>query len=226
MKRTGKLGTRAGLTLLEVLIGSMILFLLAGTLTQSLRAMRSTTATGGALVRAQDAGQRALERIRDDLRRSGFVGNYPYLGLVDGVPDDPAFAAHGHVAAPKLAVAGDFDFGPNREIVFVLPADLDNNGEPDVDAAGDLVWSVDEVSYVVVPDANGVNWLERRVNGAGPRRVCRNVERITFEDWWIDNTVPLGDAVRVRIFFREPSENGTRARYSVQAVVRLQNGNG
>jgi hypothetical protein len=170
---------------------------------------------------AQQLGATTLSSILADLRVSGLAAPYPYL-FEDGDADAP-FDDHDHAPAQELAAAGDDDFGPNREIVFLRPADDDSDGVPDFEPDGALAWGADEISYVLTTGADGINVLERRINGQPGRVVARFVERVTFDD--INTSgfeVPLG-AVRVRIWFRLPDGKGGTFRYSVEATVRLRN---
>lgn len=223
MKHSTRSGPRGGFTLVEMSIALVILLVLAGSLTQTSRALKGITITGSIQEALQEDGVRAMRSIIDDLRRSGDLVDYPYLFL-DGNANG-GFDAHDHAAATKTAVDGEPDFGPNREIVFLLPADADADGVPDVDAAGALEWDATEFSYVVVTDAEGVNVLQRRVDGANPRTIARHVERIAFDD---STTAGLGevpvDAVRVRLFLRMRDDQGTVHRYSTESVVQLRNG--
>ena len=117
---------RGGFTLLEMLVATAILLLLAGMLLQSLLGLRHASASGATNARIQDRGQKAMRRIVTDLRVSGFIDqpagfpDYPYM-FQGGAPD-PLFVAHAHVPAAKQAAASEYDFGANREIVFRLPA--------------------------------------------------------------------------------------------------------
>ncbi len=227
-QRNGRTGARAreGYTLIEMIFATSILLVLAGMLLQSLLGLRHATASGGAGARVQDRGQRAMERIIEDLRISGFIDqagalpDYPYL-FVDGNAD-PRFMVHRHLAAAKQAQQSEYDFGANTEIVFRLPDDADGDGVPDVDANGQLVWDPREFSYVVVTNANGQNELQRRIDGGTPEIVTRNIERIVFSDRVTSGFVPLG-SIGVQIFFREPDDDGVVHRFSLQAVVRLRN---
>jgi hypothetical protein len=208
-----------------MLLATGILLLLAGMLLQSLLGLRQATTSGGTAARMQDGGQRALQRVVDDLRVSGIVSqvglpDYPYL-FEPGFAD-PLFAVHDHVQANQQADADDYDFGATREIVFRLPADADVDGVPDVDAGGSLVWDVREFSFVVVTNADGVNELQRRIDGLQPEVIARYVERVVFSTRQFSPTVPLG-SVRVEIFFRQPDENGLVHRYSIETVVRMRN---
>ena len=216
---------RAGFTLVEVLIASVLFCLLVATFGRSLAGLAAERAALQTSAGLQDMGARATGMVYADLRQSGFVAangvNYPYL-FEDGNAEVP-FAAHFHVPAAKQAEAADADFGPNREVVFCRPADLDGNDVPDVDGAGELAWSADEVSYVVVTEA-GVNYLQRRLNGGEARTVASHVERIAFDDATSSGfEVPLG-ALRVRIWFRRNDDTGLQHRYFIETTMKLRNG--
>jgi len=217
---------RAGFALLELMIGTLILLLLVGALTQSLRMMSQGTASTDIDGQLQTQAQQALRSIIASLKPSGFVtvgGNsFPYL-FEDGNATG-AHAASAHAAPTHTASATDPDFGPNREIVFVRPADADNDNRPDLDAAGNMIWSGDQFSYVLVSRVDGSNVLQRRVNGGAIRAIANNIERITFDNNASSGfQVPLR-AIRVRIWLRERDARGALHRYFTEAVVKLRNG--
>lgn len=226
MKRSRPARRRAGTTIIELAIGASLLLLLVGTLTETLRSLKRGTVDAGIDSQFQAQGQLALRTIVDDLKRSGFatVGGNDFPNLFLDGDAQGAFAAHAHVPAVHAAVAGDPDFGPSREMVFLQPADVDDDDRPDLDGAGRLVWSADQFSYVLVTRNDGVNVLERRINGGAGRRIVHHVERITFDD----NTTSVGvvplRAIRVRIWFRRLDERGALHRLFVEAVVNLRNG--
>jgi hypothetical protein len=217
-------GIRGGFTLIEMVIVLTMLIVISGVLVNGLGSLRRFADTGSVQSQLQILADRAMVEIIGDLRRSGFVTvggvDYPHL-FDDGMAGD--YVQHDHDPAAKEAEFGDPDFGPNREIVFSLPADADANGVPDVDAGGNLEWDVDEFSYVVNTGPDGVNYLERRVNGAVPSIVTHHVERLVFDD--NDSSVfavPL-DSIRVRVDFR--MEDGGRVyTHTAEATVRLRNG--
>ena len=217
---------RSGFSTLEMLVSVSVLVILTGALVQAVGGLRRLTVGGTERALLQADGTKALTAILEDLRCSGFASvdgkDFPYL--FDGGEPDDDFDDHAHAAAAENAEAGDDDFGPDREIVFVLPADDDEDGVPDVDADGELVWDDEEISYVLVTGADGTNRLERRVDGANGALVARNVERIVFDDAESSGfEVPL-DAVRVRIFMRRVNALGDVERYTAEAVVGLCNG--
>ena len=74
----------------------------------------------------------------------------------------------------------------------------------------------------MITNANGINELQRRIDGGTPEVVTQFVERIVFTDRTVSAFVPLG-SIGIEIFFREPDEDGLVHRYSLQAVVRLRN---
>lgn len=221
MKRSATERLAGGFSLVEFLIGSVVLSIFLGTLVLSSSRMLGMGVASDVRAQAEELGATTLQAILADLRISGFVDEFPYL-FVDG-DAQPPFDAHDHPPAQKQAVAGEPDFGPNREIVFLRPADQDRDGVPDFDAAGDLVWGPVELSYVVVSGPDGINALQRRVNGQTGRTVALHVERIAFDDIVTSGfELPLG-VIRVRVWFRLPDGNGGTFRHAAEATVRLRN---
>lgn len=228
---------KSGLTLVELSIGVVVLAVLGAGLMQSMTSLRRLTQSSTSSSILQDEASTGLAEIVRDLRRSGFVVPdgvlaFPYTFLDGAAVGD--FAHHAHPAALHAAGVGETAFGPTREIVFVLPSDQDDDGDPlnglvpdgrpDIDEFGDVVWGVEQVSFVLVTRTDGVNVLERRVDGANPRAVARFVERVTFDTSIEDPVnVPIG-VVRVRLWMRRLDERGTTHRHFVEQAVRLKNG--
>jgi hypothetical protein len=218
--------SRRGITLLELMIGVMVLLMLVGSLMQSLRSMSRGASYANIDGELQGQAEHALRSIIASLKPSGFAtvgGNaFPYLFL-DGNATG-AYAASAHAPATHTAVRGEPDYGPNREIVFVQPQDADGDNRPDLDAGGQMIWSASQYSYVVVTRADGANVLQRRIDGGSIREIAHHIERITFDDNTSSGfTVPLR-AIRVRIWLRERDERGAIHRYYTEAVVKLRNG--
>jgi Tfp pilus assembly protein PilW len=243
-----------GFTLAELALGTTILFVISAALTLSVSSMKKLTVQGTVDSELQNMAERAMAAIGRDLKHSGFATSagvsYPYVGLLDGVPTGPSaasFAAHAHAAPAHAAHAGDSDFGPNREIVFVAPqlAEMKRLSDgsdipvadpppgaltvvkiypvPALDAAGHMTWQALDQSFVVVTVA-GVNYLQRRTNAANPTVIAHHVERVTFETNAEDVVnIPL-NAVRVRLWFRERDSNGRLHRAFAEATVALRNG--
>lgn len=223
-------GPRAGVTVLEITIASVLLLMTAGMTIRAVVDMRgaATLTTVNSQLSAQ--GERAMERIMDDLRRSGVASvgvlNYPHMFNAGDAGN--GFDVHDHVPAPQSVPDDDPSYVTPREIIFLQPADADapgtaGAGRPDVDANGELVWDTREFSYVVVA-VNGRNELQRRIDGGSPQVVCRDVEWIRFDD----NLQPgLGalpfDVLRVRLALRDVDATGRALRWETEAIVRLRN---
>lgn len=227
---------RRGFTLVEMAIAATILLLLSGALVSSLDSLRDATLTSSVDSKLQEAGERAMRTIIDDLRRSGQVGigpvNYPGFFVDGNAAGD--FAAHAHPPIIQNAVAGEPGFGFSREIVFLLPRDADTwgppavagvpDGIPDLDLNANLVWDPTEFSFVLITGVDGTNRLERRSDAAAPSVVASFVERVLFDDITTDPTMrPF--AVRIRLFLRQADSQGVVHRYQTDATVHMRNGN-
>lgn len=224
-QRTGRAATRAGFSLVELVVGAGLLVILAGALTQSISGLRGLATSGSTRSDLADDAERALEAILADLKMSGSgVLNgraYPYF-FEDGAASAPdAVFAHG--AAPNSAGAGEPDFGPDREIALLRPADADDDNAPDIDGNGDLTWDAVRIAYVRVAGPDGTGELQRRTSDGGRRHLASRVERVVFDDNASSGfEVPLG-SVRVRIWLRAQDETGRLYRHVAEAVVRPRN---
>jgi hypothetical protein len=216
---------RAGFTLLELVISSALTVVLIGALVAAVDALRGLTNAGSARARLVEEGARALDVVRFDLTRSGFLftngKTYPYL-FTDGAAFGD-FADHAHAPTADAAEAGDPDFGPDREIVYVVPLDADGNGMPDLDVNGLPIFDPIECSIVIAIAPDGRRVLERRGPG-GRRTLARDVERVVFDDPVSSGFTVPQNAIRVRIFMRTTDENGALQRHVAEATVRLRNG--
>lgn len=226
---------RAGFTVIEVAIATLVLVIVSGALVTALDGLRGAALTGDVSSRMAQAGETALMRIVEDLRRSGRVNTgtaFPYT-FVDG--DSPFNNAHDHPPAVENAAPGDPDFGPDREIVLILPRDQDTlgppavvgvpDGIPDLDGGGQLIWGAQEFGYALVTWPDGINRLERRVDGAAPGQVVASwVERVRFDDFNSDPlAVPNSFSVRVQLWLRQPDSRGVVHRWNGEAMVRMRN---
>lgn len=222
----------AGFTVLEMAIGATVLLLFAGTIVETMGSMKSGALTSRVEDRAQQNARRALDAIVEDLAYAGIVTadarDYP-LHFDDGVLDgdyDP-YGLITHDEAVENSSAGRDDFGANREIVLLHPADADDDGVPDIVdiVGGQLSWDVDQpISYTLETDDSGTNVLIRRQGNTSSRVVARDVERIRFlssEDTGFQ--IPL-DAVRVELHLMLFDDDGHAYRYRAETTVRMRNG--
>ena len=259
-------GGRAGFTLLEMILGATILALLAPTMISATPSVSRLTESGNLESRIQRDSDRAMARIMEDLRMSGFhtvnEREYPHI-FADGQPASD-FGDFEHTSAPQAATPGEADYGPMCSIILCAPSDLDGNGRPEIDVDGDgipeldgngdgvvsdepedvqgiwderahtisagsrLVWSHEDIAYMVLESAAGENELVRLVsNGEGEREVlARSVERLTFETSQPGAASVSAGTVRVRIDFRATTDSGHLFRTHSEALVRLRNNNG
>jgi hypothetical protein len=98
--------------------------------------------------------------------------------------------------------------------------------ENTIDPENGLVWNHREISYVPVTRPDGVNYLERRVDGdaATARRIARDVELFTVENAADTGFAIPTNALRVRVFFRKRDKQGALYRHSAEVVISLRNG--
>ncbi|MEZ6021268.1 MAG: prepilin-type N-terminal cleavage/methylation domain-containing protein [Planctomycetota bacterium] len=126
---------RGGFTLLEVIMSTTILGVLARSLILLSGSMGSMSQSGGSLALLQQEASKAQEAIMHDLRRSGLhtIGakSFPHV-FENGVPG-VGFEAHGYAPASQSAQPGEYGFGPHRALVFLSPSDLDGDDRPDMD---------------------------------------------------------------------------------------------
>jgi prepilin-type N-terminal cleavage/methylation domain-containing protein len=224
-ERSPRTGQR-GVTLLEMSVSMSLLVVVLGSLAWAMTGLRGLVSSGKNRAALQTSGQLALVEMIEELRQSGIVElnavRYPVV-FEDGDPGENHPGLE-HPVAAENAQAGEPDFGPDRELIFLRPMDADANRRPDLDVDGNLLWSAEEISYVVVTRPDGENYLERRVDGGNPRIVCRFVERLIIDDAETSGfEIPLG-CVRIRLFLRKRDGQGTVHRYFTEGIVALRNG--
>lgn len=220
---------RRGLTALEMTVATALLLLTARISVTAIGELQSVTSSADTSTRLQEAGQRALLRIVDDLRRSGAVTvggkAFPYV-FTDGAAQPP-FEDHAHAAAIRYVAPDGSGVSSSREIVFAQPLDADpagqpGHGVPDVDGAGRLAWEASEFSYVVV-SSGGRNVLQRRVDAGSPELICAGVESVRFDTSLTSPVSIPANAISVQLAMRGRDSQGQIVRYTARAVVRMRN---
>jgi len=218
-------GKNEGYTILEMAISMVILGIVLAGVFSVLGASRSIFQTGITLSSLQDQARKALDQITREVRQSGTVINdphspYPYL-FVDGNAEG-YYAHHWHPPAVSHASPGDPDYGPNREIVFRMAKDVDGDGLLTNASTGEIEWGPEEISYVVLTTDDGVNELQRRINGGSPVAVVRHVERIVFDDYYT-NPGLTKNQISIIIHMRNTTKTGRVLRTYLSTTVNMRN---
>lgn len=213
---------RAGGSLLETMITiSIFPLLIAGALTtlQTSEDENDRMAARADMVRRAD---HALSDMTVELERSGFVvlGGIEYPFLIEGDALDDAPQPHVHEAANPAE-----DGVTAREIVFVLPNDADDDGWPDLDGTMENIdWSLTEISYVLLPDADGSNVLVRREDGGNDRVLVRGVRRFIVDDAATSGFAFPVDVLRIGLELEDDGLGDQRQSLWFTRTVTLPNG--
>lgn len=225
MKVTKLRGKNEGYTILEMAISMVILGIVLAGVFSVLAASRSIFQTGITLSSLQDQARKALDQITREVRQSGTVINdpyspYPYL-FVDGNAEG-YYEHHWHPPAVSHSSPGDPDYGPNREIVFRMAKDVDGDGLLTSATTGAIEWGPDQISYVVLTTDDGVNELQRRINGVLPVTVVRYVERIVVDDYRTDPELTKNQ-ISIVIHMRRTTRTGRLLRTCLSTTVNMRN---
>ena len=179
-----------GFTLLETTIWMVLGVTISGLVASTVSETIGVTTLGQQSASLQDTGRLALQRIAEDLNRSGlhtidgvalphvFSNGLPDSRLGDTwTHDTETLASHAeHLATmgaptqwsagtnPEPFVAPGDHNEPRgvREIVFALPADRDGDGRPVSATDGSIEWGDNLVGYLMIPSGDGTFDLIRR----------------------------------------------------------------
>jgi len=213
MKQTHH-NNQAGFGLLELLITvglfSGLLTLFSMSLQGSAEKQRSSMDQAAAQMNAQ----KGLSAIREALGQTNFGGGLP--AVYDGNDIGADYPALAHPAANA------YDNLPqSRELVFQTLLDADDNGWPDVDAAGNMSWSPTLAALIVTPDAQGVNRLYMVDTDGGRNPLARDVGSLVIDDSASSGfQIPLNQ-LRVRLFMA-PGENEAQAATPLPFETRIE----
>ncbi len=215
-----------GHTLLEMTAVTAILAFVSIALLSLLGTASALFHGGNEKANIEEQGRKALMQISSEIKQAGYFtdettnASYPYI-----FSDNTAagcFADYTHTPAVHQAEEGTSAFGSTREIVFLMAEDADGDGINTDYLTGEIEWSADEISYVLVAGADGVNRLERRVNNGSPELVARYVERLCFDDCTTDASVPYGQ-IRVTLHMRKTTSDGRVIKAMYSTLVKMRN---
>jgi len=218
---------RRGFSLVEALVSSFIFVTLMVAVYAALSDALDFHGIQGTFIKMQMDGRRALERMSGELRMTGRFDNpvagepgYPYV-FTNGVASD-IFAPLSHPAPVRHLPPGDPASGDVRSIVFKTPEDVDGDGLLTASATGDIEWTDDDISYVLVSDAAGTNILERRVNNVTTDVIARGIERITFDTIDTDPAVDF-DEIVITIYMARQTPRGSWLQANLTTCVTMRN---
>jgi hypothetical protein len=117
------------------MLSTAILGVLARSLVMVSQGMGALSQTGGSMSLLQEESSKVQATFIRDLRRSGLmmVNGLSYPHVFEGGVPGAGFEAHAYLPGTQAANAGESDFGPHRAVVFLEPADMDNDRRPDMD---------------------------------------------------------------------------------------------
>lgn len=208
--------TRAGFSLLEMVIALAIFTLVIGSATRLLIDGRELSRATQQRAEAASSAQRALDRALDELREASSTVN-----------PDPATAQGSSTLqfqTPANVVAGVVTWSGMQQLLFEAdPADPQGGGDNDGDGL------VDEGRLVFVRDVGALN--ERRIALASnvprldPDELANNLD--DDGDGVIDeagfNIVRVGEIFTLRLVISEPGPGGAREIGRAEASLRLRN---
>lgn len=220
-RRTG------GFTLVEALVSSFIFIFLLAAVYESLSDSISFQGVQKTYAQMQMDARRALERMSSELRMAGRFSNpvpgqpaYPYI-FTNGAAVG-GFAALSHSAPVQHLAPGNPAFGDVREIAFKIPEDVDGDGLLTAEATGEIEWSTDIYSYVLVTDPNGINVLQRRSGTTVTDTIARYVERLTVNTIDTDPSIGLNEIV-ITIYMARPDNTGQWLQANLTGCVTMRN---
>ncbi|MCP5022392.1 MAG: hypothetical protein GY930_11525 [bacterium] len=202
MKRTRR-NSQAGLGLVELMLTVGLFTGLLTLFSMSLQGFSENQRSSMDQAKAQMNAQKGLSAIREALGQTSFGGGLPEV--FDGNDMGVAFPALAHPVANAYE-----NLPPTRELVFQTLVDADDDGWPDVDAAGKMFWSPTLAALIVTPDTQGVNRLYMVDADGGRNPLARNVGSLVIDDSASSGfQIPLNQ-LRVRLFMA-PGENEAQA---------------
>jgi hypothetical protein len=218
---------RGGYSLVEALVAAFIFVALLVAVYAALTDAMAVQDIQGTYVTIQMDARRALDRMATELRMTGRFNNpapgqpgYPYV-FADGDPFG-VFTYLKHDPPVRHLPASNPANGASCDIVFKVPRDEDGDGLLTAAATGNIEWCVEDVSYALVTDANGINVLERRENGVTTDILARYVERFTFDTIDTDPAVDM-DEIVITLYMAREAPKGVWLQTNLTTCVTMRN---
>lgn len=211
-----KRGARAGFTLLEAILSVTFFGALMGAFVMALQSTNAASEQVRSQSRLIQEGLEVLDSVRTRLTRSGWSVDYPAIYDGNEVGIDYPDYAHG------VPEDRNGETVPSCDLVYLLPADDDDNDWPDVED-GVTQWEAEPRLFCLVPNDQGTNDFVAWEPDGTRRTLARHVESVTFSNPAMTGyTIPL-DCVHLAVTLRS-GEGGEASEERFTSIIRLANG--
>lgn len=184
---------KTGFTLVEVLVASIILVMLIGILAATVMGTRSIFEASDISVILQADARAAINKMDLDLRRT----NKDQISIVQNDPISGCDA-----------------------IVYHLPSDSDQDGIPDLDSGGNLIWDTNAITIRL--DSGGTQRLQKEVQGGNIEILGSNVKKINFIDRNIDASLYF-DEIKIILELEKTTSKGRTFSFDSTTIINMRN---
>ncbi len=243
--------SNAGFTMVEMMVAAASLLLVIGGAMALMKSSRGALEVGGNRSGLQELGRRMLNDVVGEIRGAGIteVAGQSYPAIYDRPIALQADSLRGDELAvmdptdaeitdsvawtdpasdPNILEVDRVERNRNREpseFVFQVPQDLNADDRP-IDAEGNMEWGTELVSFHIVQDPNGINWLHRVVEDGGVEvsreRIGPHVQNITFDVIGNDRSMRFNE-VGVVIYLQRLNNQGQVITAELESSVVMRN---
>lgn len=205
---------RGGFMFLEMTI---TLSIFAGLLTLFALSLRTTEADRELqehIDLAREDAAKALLQIREALTQTQVVSGFPAIFPGNTIGATYPVLAHGAAnITPPTPMC--------QELAYLMPADADGDGWPDVTAGGSLAWAANPGAITCVGNADGTNRTRIVAEDGTARVISRRIRSVVVEDSASTGfTIPL-QALRVTAYYDRDPERPNLPPESLQSTILL-----
>ena len=185
-------GSQRGLGILELIMTIGLFSGLLALFSLSLEDAGEDQATAMAEEVSQENALKGMQKIRAALTQTQIGGGFPVVSTAnDLATNHPALAQPIPIAYPGHP--------GNKNLVFRTPLDSNNDGWPDVDAAGSIQWSPNLSALVLSAGADGNNRL-CLVDSSGRRQIlATHVASLEIDDSASSGSAIALNRLRIRL---------------------------